>query len=199
MPILILALKLRGMARPDALAVMTGAAPEAIAAQLAALAADGLASESRMGWRLTAAGSAAADAAWATERAGLDAAALAALHTAFHAPNAAFKAIIADWQIRDGQPNDHQNAAHDDAVRARLVAIHAEMAGWLAALAALHPRMARYATRFDAALAGVMAGDNRLMAGPLIDSYHTIWFELHEELIRLSGLTRAAEAAAGRA
>ncbi len=33
----------------------------------------------------------------------------------------------------------------------------------------------------------------------MIDSYHTVWFELHEELIALSGLTREDEAAAGRA
>jgi hypothetical protein len=34
---------------------------------------------------------------------------------------------------------------------------------------------------------------------PLIDSYHTVWFELHEELISLAGLSREAEAASGRA
>jgi len=28
---------------------------------------------------------------------------------------------------------------------------------------------------------------------------HTLWFELHEELIHLTGRTRAGEAAAGRA
>ena len=38
-----------------------------------------------------------------------------------------------------------------------------------------------------------------MMAHPLRDSYHTVWFELHEELIRLSGRNRASEAAAGRA
>jgi pyruvate,orthophosphate dikinase len=33
----------------------------------------------------------------------------------------------------------------------------------------------------------------------LLDSYHTVWFELHEDLIRLAGRTREAEATAGRA
>jgi pyruvate,orthophosphate dikinase len=33
----------------------------------------------------------------------------------------------------------------------------------------------------------------------MIDSYHTVWFELHEDLIGLAGLSRADEAAAGRA
>ncbi len=33
----------------------------------------------------------------------------------------------------------------------------------------------------------------------MVDSYHTLWFELHEELIQALGRTRADEAAAGRA
>jgi pyruvate,orthophosphate dikinase len=37
------------------------------------------------------------------------------------------------------------------------------------------------------------------MAAPLIDSYHTVWFELHEDLIFLANTTRAEEAAQGRA
>jgi hypothetical protein len=33
----------------------------------------------------------------------------------------------------------------------------------------------------------------------IIDSYHTVWFELHEELILATGLTREDEAKAGHA
>ena len=43
------------------------------------------------------------------------------------------------------------------------------------------------------------AGDQRFVASPRVDSYHGIWFELHEDLIRLAGRTREDEAAAGRA
>jgi pyruvate,orthophosphate dikinase len=32
-----------------------------------------------------------------------------------------------------------------------------------------------------------------------VDSYHGVWFELHEDLIQLSGRTREEESAAGRA
>ena len=35
--------------------------------------------------------------------------------------------------------------------------------------------------------------------GSFVDSYHGVWFELHEDLIRLAERDRAAEAAAGRA
>jgi pyruvate,orthophosphate dikinase len=34
-----------------------------------------------------------------------------------------------------------------------------------------------------------------MIASPLKDSYHTIWFELHEELIHLAGRDRATEEA----
>ena len=53
--------------------------------------------------------------------------------------------------------------------------------------------------RLAAALHAVVEGNTEMVAHPLRDSYHTVWFELHEELIRLTGRTRADEAAAGRA
>ena len=46
---------------------------------------------------------------------------------------------------------------------------------------------------------GAQAGDGRYVASPRVDSYHGIWFELHEDLIGLAGRTRADEVAAGRA
>ena len=39
-------------------------------------------------------------------------------------------------------------------------------------------------------------GDQRYVASPRVDSYHSVWFELHEDLIRLSGKKRA-EATSG--
>ncbi|HEV3054876.1 MAG TPA: hypothetical protein VGX45_09500, partial [Solirubrobacteraceae bacterium] len=56
-----------------------------------------------------------------------------------------------------------------------------------------------YAGRFADALQKVQAGDTSWLLKPLIDSYHTVWFEFHEELIGLAGLSREAEAASGRA
>ena len=38
-----------------------------------------------------------------------------------------------------------------------------------------------------------------IVASPRVDSYHGVWFELHEDLILLAGRTRADEVAAGRA
>jgi hypothetical protein len=49
------------------------------------------------------------------------------------------------------------------------------------------------------ALDKVKAGDTAWLTRPIIDSYHTVWFELHEEFIGAAGLTRAAEAKSGHA
>jgi hypothetical protein len=56
-----------------------------------------------------------------------------------------------------------------------------------------------YGRRLDAAAAAAAGGDHRFIASPRVDSYHGVWFELHEDLIRLAGTTREEEVAAGRA
>jgi pyruvate,orthophosphate dikinase len=40
------------------------------------------------------------------------------------------------------------------------------------------------------------AGHSIMLASPLKESYHTVWFEYHEELISLTGRSRAQEALA---
>jgi pyruvate,orthophosphate dikinase len=47
--------------------------------------------------------------------------------------------------------------------------------------------------RLARAAAAVRAGDGTMVASPFKDSYHTVWFELHEELMHLSGRDRATE------
>jgi pyruvate,orthophosphate dikinase len=95
--------------------------------------------------------------------------------------------------------NDHADADYDRAVLTALAALHEDVGPWIDRLAAGLPRLTRYRDRLGDALQRALAGDGRFVAGPLLDSYHTVWFELHEDLIRLAGTTREAEAAAGRA
>ena len=38
-------------------------------------------------------------------------------------------------------------------------------------------------------------GESNWLASPLIDSYHTVWMHLHQELILMLGLTRADDEA----
>jgi hypothetical protein len=181
-------LRLKGFVRPEALG------PDA-----AALIDAGLADSAKLGMRLTPQGREAADAVWNAERTADNHDALEAVHGAFVAINPQFKALVADWQLRGGAPNDHSDADYDSAIIARLVAVHAALVTIVETATAHVPRLSRYAPAFDHALSKLKSGERRWMAAPIIDSYHTLWFELHEELIRLTGRTRAAEAAAGHA
>ena len=173
--------------------------PEALGADAAALIDAGLADSAKLGVRLTPQGRDAADAVWNAERNGGNPDALEDVHAAFVAINPQFKALVADWQLRDGAPNDHRDTDYDGAVIARLCTVHAALVPVLADATAQIARLSRYAPGFVEALSKLKAGEGRWMAAPIIDSYHTLWFELHEELIRLTGRTRAAEAAAGHA
>jgi len=123
---------------------------------------------------------------------------------AFHQPNMALKELMVDWQIRtvDGEevPNDHTDASWDGPVLDRLATtVHEPAVHLVQQLAQLIPRLGVYLPRLQFALDQATGGDPRFVAHPLIDSYHTAWFELHEELIHMCGRDRLTETEAGRA
>jgi pyruvate,orthophosphate dikinase len=109
------------------------------------------------------------------------------------------KDVVTSWQMRGETVNDHTDAAYDALVLNGLAALHEQIGEWLDRGAATQPRFAAYRRRLDRAAAAITAGDAKFVASPRVDSYHSAWFELHEELILLAGRTRADEVAAGRA
>jgi pyruvate,orthophosphate dikinase len=117
--------------------------------------------------------------------------------------NDRFLAVCTRWQLREvgGEqtPNDHTDPVHDGAVLVDLVELHRVVVDEVAdpATSALE-RFASYRTRFDHALGRLRAGDLDWFTRPMIDSYHTVWFELHDDLLATLGLDRAAERAAAR-
>ena len=122
----------------------------------------------------------------------------------FHAPNLVFKEVVTAWQLRsvDGEPvpNDHSDLDYDGAVLRRLRDdVHTAIVPLIHDAGSALPRLGLYRERLDDALGRIDKGEHQYIAHPLLDSYHTVWFELHEELIRLAGRDRAVEAAAGRA
>ena len=135
----------------------------------------------------------------AAEREPIDKAALAAAYADFQAVNADFKALVTDWQLKGGQPNTHDDREYDSAILARLDNMQRRVAPIVAAAAAQLPRLDGYSTKLQAALDKVRAGETMWLSRPIIDSYHTVWFELHEELILAAGLTRELEAKSGNA
>jgi len=199
---ILVALSIKGLASTDALAAAVATAPEEVERELAALEASAAAERSKIGWRLTAPGRVAASAALDAERAALDAAETDGRYERFSELNDRFKSAIVAWQLRDvggtAVPNDHADAAYDAKVLREIETVDRELQPLLAWIATRVPRTAPYRPRFEQALQRALRGERRFVAAPLIDSYHTVWFEFHEELIRLSGRTRAGEAAAGR-
>ncbi len=71
--------------------------------------------------------------------------------------------------------------------------LHACLAPLIEQIGAHVDRLAAYGNRLDDALGEMRAGDLSMLASPLKESYHTVWFEYHEELIALCGRDRAAE------
>jgi pyruvate, orthophosphate dikinase len=122
---------------------------------------------------------------------------------AFLAMDNRVKEAVTAWQLRevDGAQaiNDHTDSAYDAGVLETLGGVHQAAIEWMSSLSQPPPGLRVYLLRLERALASARGGDWRFVASPRVDSYHGIWFELHEELILLAGKNRADEAAAGRA
>ena len=198
------AIAIKGFAQAQAVADAVLAPLEMVQPILDQLQVDGLTGSTAGAQRLTGAGSARAAELLAAEQAawGLDAASAAL--DAFVALDHGVKETVTAWQLRadgagDPVPNDHADQAYDRGVLDRLGTLHADATAWLMPLIPGWPRIATYRARLDRAAAAATAGDGRFVASPRVDSYHGVWFELHEELIRLAGRTREDEVAAGRA
>lgn len=195
------AVRLKGRVSATDLAATLNAELGDIAPTVERLTAAGLLTEGAT-LRITGSGSDRLAALLAEERADTDAAAIATAYDDFRAVNADFKRLVTDWQLKggpDGVPNTHDDADYDAAVLARLDDVHARTMPIIAAVATHLPRLSAYATKLTAALDKVRAGETTWLTRPLIDSYHTVWFELHEELIVAVGLTREEAARSGDA
>jgi hypothetical protein len=193
------AVRLKGRPSPADVAVATGTDEAEARSTLDELVSKGLLVEKNERLRITPEGRMALTAALDEERARIDADAVKATYDDFIPLNSDFKQLVTDWQQRDGEPNDHSDPDYDTAVLARLDEVNERFKPILARISATAPRLASYPPRFASALEKIRAGDHAWFLRPIIDSYHTVWFELHEELIALAGLSRAEEAAAGRA
>lgn len=192
-------LRLKGRVTPEVLAASLGVATADATSLLQTLLTSGAAAEAKGAYRLSPAGREQLQQAISAERTTVDQTALHQQYEAFHPINVRFKAITTDWQIRHGAPNDHSDATYDGQVLAALAALDAQFAPLLAQMVVTAPRLRQYPVRLAHALRQLQGGDATWFARPIMDSYHTVWFELHEDLIGLLGLSREAEAVAGRA
>ncbi len=192
--------ELKGRVRDEDLAPPLGLDAAAAAGLLADLSSRGLVMPAGRAHRLSEEGRAHLAALLVADRSAVEVAALEQAYDDFCVFNTELKTIITAWQVLpDGEPNLHSDASYDASVLAQLADLHARVAPLMARFGEIATRLAPYADRLQRAVDKIAAGETTWVARPIMDSFHTVWFELHEDLIQLLGRTRAEEAAEGRA
>jgi hypothetical protein len=146
------------------------------------------------GWGLTEAGRAADAERIAEELEGAGTrTAVAEAYDAFVVLNPELLDLCAAWQLRsvDGlaATNDHRDPGYDARVLDRLTDLDQRAAVVCADLSAALSRFRRYRVRLGDALARAKAGDLDAVTVS-IASYHTVWFQLHEDLLATLGIPR---------
>ncbi len=107
---------------------------------------------------------------------------------------------VTDWQTRPapGDPlaaNDHQDLRWDRRTLAALNDIGVGLGPLATTLAGVLARFDGYDARFALALEEAQHGDHRWVDSIELDSCHTVWFQLHEDLLATLGVQRGAEPA----
>ncbi|WP_067544318.1 PEP-utilizing enzyme [Nocardia crassostreae] len=177
---------IKGRVNADNLAASLSAETAEIASRCADLVTAGLCATTPAGFRLTPEGRPRLEHLLTEERTTVDTAAVTAAYDEFCVFNADLKVIITDWQMKDpATVNDHADAEYDTAVLARLTGAHHRLRPLIQRLGTIAPRLVRYLDRLDRAVERIAEGDHTYVARPIMDSYHTVWFELHEDLIGL--------------
>ena len=194
-------LKLKGFAEPDAVAAVVGLKQPVVASTLTTLVEGGHAirRDGRIsGFALTPAGR-------SEHAAGLKAEMEAVGHRElvteryqeFLLLNGRLLTVCTAWQVRDlstNTLNDHADKVYDEDVIEQLGTIHDGVGPICHSLAGALVRYQPYHGRFVGALRKVRKGQQEWFAKPIIDSYHTVWMEMHEDLLATLAIARASEA-----
>jgi hypothetical protein len=153
----------------------------------------GYAARSAKGLRLTPAGRA-AHTEWARVTTGEVEDAIDRSYQRFVALNQELIRVCNDWQVRPGgAPNDHKDPVYDWAVIDRMVAIDDRVGPIIRAASSGIARFGGYRARLRTAREHVLEGESDWFTSPRIDSYHTVWMQLHEDLLLALGRDRESE------
>lgn len=111
----------------------------------------------------------------------------------FEELNREFKELVFRWQMKDEGgvlvPNDHRDVEYDFAILEKMKTIHERNKSLINNIASIFPLYKRFISRFERAYERLMSGEFAYM-DKARESYHNIWFELHESLLKLSGMSR---------
>lgn len=102
------------------------------------------------------------------------------------------KRIAKAWQVRDdGTKNEHDDAAYDREVLSELARLNEETQRLLRSQPkALAMIMEPFGDELDAAAKAIESGEIDRFTSADSNSYHTVWFHLHEEVLRTVGRRR---------
>jgi hypothetical protein len=178
-----------------AVAEAVGLAPARADALLAEAAAGGRLVEAQGAYALTPAGRMILDSQYSRYYDELrEDAAFVAAYERFERVNVELKQVITDWQTMDvgGQKvrNDHSNKDYDAEVLDRLGEVHERFEPILAQIIRGLPRLTVYRHKLERALEDAEAGKLQWVSDAKLESYHTVWFEMHEDLLRVLGRQR---------
>lgn len=192
--------RIKGVADAAAVTVAGGFAAGEVEGLLHELGVSGLVEHRQLGlagWALTPIGRKQHEALMAEELDGGVREVIEAAYQGFLSINPDLLGACTAWQRRDDMTdpalNDHSDAGYDRAVVERLVTIHRRARPVLDDLGAALHRYRAYGPRLQQALDRVVAGDADWFTRPLIDSYHSVWFELHQDLLDTLGIERGTE------
>ena len=191
------ALRCMGFASLGRVAEATGMPEAVVESELIDLAVAGLVTRVTGdfgGWGLTEAGRAADAERIAAE---LEAAGtrgvVAAAYEGFLVLNPELLDLCGAWQLRPAGGavtiNDHTDPAYDARVLDRLSDLDRRAEAACADLSAAMLRFARYRARLTGALARARSGALDFVTDD-IASYHSVWFQLHEDLLATLGIPR---------
>ncbi|WP_052418204.1 hypothetical protein [Pseudooceanicola atlanticus] len=128
---------------------------------------------------------------YSDERANAD---MQAAYDDFERVNEQLKSLITEWQTMTvggkSMPNDHSDKAYDDKIIDRLGDLHERAEPVLDRLAAGLPRLSVWKQLLLTALERAEDGEIDWVSDARCMSYHTAWFEMHEDLIRVLGRER---------
>lgn len=112
----------------------------------------------------------------------------------FETVNKQLLAVMSDWQtVSVGEsrvPNDHSDQDYDAAVIGRVGDTVDRVERVLAPFSEAEPRIGRSCERLGSAVDRALAGESEYVSGITVPSVHTVWFQLHEDLLRLMGRER---------
>lgn len=190
-------LTLRQLAAADQLSEITGQPQAEVEASLSKAVADGVALNARGKFMLGPAGRELLDDVYSTVFAELRASrevsdAMDAFDTGV---NKQLLALTTDWQTKEvgGErvPNDHGDADYDAAIIDKIARVHEKTRRVLRPVTAADALVDRFLDRIGTALTRAEGGETDYVSGVRVDSVHTVWFQMHEHLLRLTGRERS--------